>query len=165
MKDASTNENYWDYDSNANQKTVDGKLVSLFEKRYNSEKDSFLKNRYWFQTIKALFYQGDYEKTVTFFNKTQNDVPKNTLYYRALSYLAGINYKNKNYALSNYQYSIVFNKCPTMRIVTAYCFHPQEETDWNQSLAMAKTNEEKAALWALQGYYNDEVRSIEKFMI
>ena len=161
LEDASTNESYWDYDSNANQKTVDGMLISLFEKRYNSEKDSFLKNRYWFQTIKALFYQGDYEKTVAFFNKTQNDVPKNTLYYRALSYLAGINYKNKNYALSNYQYSIVFDKCPTMRVVTAYCFHPQEETDWNQSLAMAKTNEEKAALWALQGYYNDEVRAIE----
>lgn len=162
LEDASTNENYWDYDSNANQKTVDGKLISLFEKKYNLEKDSFLKNRYWFQTIKALFYQGDYEKTVAFFNKTQNDVPKNTLYYRALSYLAGINYKNKNYALSNYQYSLVFDKCPTMRVVTAYCFHPQEETDWNQSLAMAKTNEEKAALWALQGYYNDEVRAIEK---
>lgn len=162
LEEASTNQNYWDYDSNANQKTVDGKLISLFEKRYNSEKDSFLKNRYWFQTIKALFYQGDYEKTVAFFNKTQNDVLKNTLYYRALSYLAGINYKNKNYALSNYQYSIVFDKCPTMRVVTAYCFHPQEETDWNQSLTMAKTNEEKAALWALQGYYNDEVRAIEK---
>lgn len=162
LEDASTKENYWDYDSNANKKTVDGKLISLFEKKYNSEKDSFLKNRYWFQTIKALFYQGDYEKTVAFFNKTQNDTPKNTLYYRALSYIAGINYKSKNYALSNYQYSVVFDKCPTMRVVTAYCFHPQEETDWNQSLAMAKTNEEKVALWALQGYYNDEVRAIEK---
>ncbi len=162
LEEASTKPNYWDYDTNLNQKKVDNKLIALFEKRYNSENDAFLKNRYWFQTIKALFYQGDYEKAIAFFNKTQNDTPKNTLFYRGLSYIAGINYKNKNYALSNYQYSQVFDKCPTMRVVTAYCFHPQEETDWNQSLAMAKTNEEKAALWALQGYYNDEIRAIEK---
>lgn len=152
----------WSYDP-VPQKTFNNQnLIKTIENRYNTVSDKFLKNRYWFQTVKANFYSGDKQKTITFFQKTENTVPKNTLYYRALAYIAGINYKAKNYALSNYQYSQVFDKCPTMRVVSAYCFHPQEEKDWNQSLAMAKTNDEKAALWAIQGYYTDENVAIEK---
>jgi len=82
------------------------------------------------------------------------------LYYRALAYLAGIEYDQKNYAKSNYLYSQVFDKCPTMRVVATYSFHPQQQKDWKQSLAMAKTDDEKAALWAIQGYYNDEEKAI-----
>jgi len=49
-----------------------------------------------------------------------------------------------------------------MRVVAAYCFKPQENSDWIQSLAMAKDNEEKAALWAIHGFYGDEQKAIEK---
>ncbi|PWA06596.1 hypothetical protein [Flavobacterium psychrotolerans] len=154
--------NNWSYEPVAQKKFNDIKLIKAIEKRYNTVSDAFLKNRYWFQTVKAYFYSGDKQSTISFFQKTENTVLKNTLYYRALAYIAGINFKNKNYALSNYQYSQVFDKCPAMRVVAAYCFRPQENLDWNQSLAMAKSNEEKAALWAIQGYYGDEQKAIEK---
>jgi hypothetical protein len=49
----------------------------------------------------------------------------------------------------------VFDKCPELRVVTAYNFHPQEQVDFQASLAMAKTAEDKSALWALFGYYAD----------
>ena len=154
--------NNWSYEPVVPKKLNNKKLIKAIEKRYNTVSDPFLKNRYWFQTVKAYFYSGDKQNTISFFQKTENTVPKSTLYYRALAYIAGINFKNKNYALSNYQYSQVFDKCPAMRVVAAYCFRPQENLDWNQSLAMAKSNEEKAALWAIQGYYGDEQKAIEK---
>jgi hypothetical protein len=150
----------WNYESTPTYVTL--KDIKYLEKKYNSEKDPFIKNRYWFQVVKGNFYSDNQQNTIAFFNKTETSVPKNTLYYRAVSYLAGIEYKSKNYAKSNYLYAQVFEKCPAMRIVSAYCFHPQENADWNQSLAMAKTNDEKSALWALYGYYNDNKLAIEK---
>jgi hypothetical protein len=151
----------WNYDETVkNQVLSDSKWIKSLEKKYNDSKDSFLKNRYWFLAVKANFYSDKPANAITFFNQTEKAAPKNTLYYRALSYLAGIEYRQKNYAKSNFLYSKVFDKCPTMRVVSAYCFHPQEEKDWKQSLAMAKTDEEKAALWAIHGYYNDEEKSI-----
>ncbi len=154
--------NNWSYEPVPQKIFNNLKLLKTIENRYNTVSDPFLKNRYWFQTVKAYFYSGDKQSTITFFQKTENTVPKNTLYYRALAYIAGANYKNKNYALSNYQYSQVFDNCATMRVVAAYCFHPQEQLDWNKSLAMAKTNDEKVALWAIHGYYGNEEKAIEK---
>jgi hypothetical protein len=156
--------NNWSYDPIPQKTFNNPKLIKTIENRYNTVSDAFLKNRYWFQTVKAYFYSGDKQNTVAFFQKTENTVPKNTLYYRALAYIAGTNYKNKKYALSNYQYSQVFDNCPAMRVVVAYCFHPQEESDWNQSLVMTKNNNEKAALWAIHGYFGNEQKAIEKII-
>lgn len=162
VEDVSVVEKSWSYDPVVYKIFSDFEVIKEIENKYNTTKDAFLKNRYWFQTIKAYFYSNDKQKAIDFFNKTANSVPKNTLYYRAVSYLAGIHYKQKDYAKSNYLYSQVFDKCPEMRVVAAYSFHPQENNDWNQSLAMAKTNQEKAALWAVRGYYNDEQEAIGK---
>nr|WP_315151822.1 hypothetical protein [uncultured Flavobacterium sp.] len=151
----------WSYDETVKSQVLsDVKWIKSLEQKYNDTKDSFLKNRYWFLTVKANFYSDKPANSITFFNQTEKTAPKNTLYYRALAYIAGIEYRQKNYAKSNFLYSKVFDKCPTMRVVSAYCFHPQEEKDWKQSLKMAKNDEEKAALWALQGYYNDEEKAI-----
>ncbi|PJJ10454.1 hypothetical protein CLU83_3876 [Flavobacterium sp. 1] len=151
----------WGYDETVKKQVIsDLKWIKSLEQKYNETKDPFLKNRYWFLTVKANFYSDKPANGITFFNQTEKAAPKNTLYYRALAYLAGIEYRQKNYAKSNFLYSKVFDKCPTMRVVSAYCFHPQEEKDWKQSLGMAKTDEEKAALWAIHGYYNDEEKAI-----
>lgn len=162
IETVSVSEEYWGYDPVVSKSFTDLKIIKEIENKYNTTKEPFLKNRYWFQTVKAYFYSDDKQKAIDFFNKTANIVPKNTLYYRAVSYLAGIHYKQKNYAVSNYLYSQVFDECPEMRVVAAYSFHPQEESDWEQSLEMAKTNQEKAALWAVRGYYNDEEAAIAK---
>lgn len=162
IETVSVAEERWSYEPVVTKNFEDIKFINDLEKMYRKTNDDFLKNRYWFQVIKAYFYSSDKQKAIDFFNKTEASVPKNALYYRAVSYLAGIHYKQKNYAISNYLYSQVFDKCSEMRVVAAYSFHPQENTDWNQSLQMAKTNKEKAALWAIRGFYNDEEEAIEK---
>ncbi|MEN2415757.1 hypothetical protein [Flavobacterium mesophilum] len=162
IETVSIGEDYWGYDPVVAKTFNDAKMIQSIENVYNTNADPFLKNRYWFLTMKARFYSNDKQKAIDFFNKTESSVPKNILYYRALSYVAGINYKQKKYAVSNYLYAQVFDKCPELRVVTAYSFHPKNESDWNKSLAMAKDNKQKAALWAIHGYYKDEKQAIEK---
>lgn len=162
IETVSIGDDYWSYDAVVAKTFNDLKMIQSIENVYNTTSDAFLKNRYWFLTVKAYFYSSNKPKAVEFFNKTEKSVPKNILYYRALSYVAGIKYQQKKYSESNYLYAQVFDKCPEMRVVTAYSFHPQNETDWNKSLAMAKDNKEKAALWAIHGYYKDETQAIEK---
>lgn len=156
-------ETTWDYKyvSTRNQ-LVPNAVVTEFARKYNTIDDQFLKNRYWFQTIKAYFYSNSFPQCEGFFDKTQKNVPQNTLYYRALSYLAGMYYRNKDYAQANYLYSIVFDKAPQLRTVTVSSFHPQSEAEWEQSLKFAKNDKEKAAMWALLGYYADEKRAINE---
>lgn len=162
IETVSVNTDYWSYEPVVAKTFNDLKMIQSIENVYNTTADPFLKNRYWFLTMKARFYSSDKKKAIDFFNKTENSIAKNTLYYRALSYVAGIHYKQKKYALSNYLYAQVFDKCPELRIVTAYSFHPKNDADWTKSLAMAKNNKEKAALWAIHGYYKDEKQAIEK---
>lgn len=151
---------YWDYENRAIPQ-VTPELIRIMEQKFEQTRDEFLKNRYWFQTMKACFYSGSRSQTVSFFEKTKNSVPKNTLYYRGLSYVAGVYYKEKNYVKANYLYAIVFDKCPALRVVTAYNFHPQDQSDFNAALQLAQNNDEKTALWALLGYYADERVAIE----
>lgn len=153
----------WSYDPAQKPASItDNHLLKSIESKYRNHTDSFLKNRYWFLTIKSHFYSKNKEAAIKFFNSTHHLVPKNSLYYRALSYMAGIEYARKNYAKSNYLYSQVFDKCPAMRVVAAYSFHPQQQSDWKQALSMAKTPSDKAALWAIQGYYNDPEKAISE---
>ena len=162
IETVSIGDDYWSYDPVVAKTFNDAKMIQSIENVYNTLSDPFLKNRYWFLTMKARFYSNDKQKAIDFFNKTESSVAKNTLYYRALAYVAGINYKQKKYATSNYLYAQVFDKCPELRVVTAYSFKPKNESDWTKALAMAKNNKEKAALWAIHGYYKDEKQAIEK---
>jgi hypothetical protein len=111
--------------------------------------------------MKAYFYSTKRENGLAFFEKTEVKQPKNTLYYRALSYVAGIIGRSGNRAKSNYLYSQVFDKCPKLQTVALFCFTPKEEKDWNDAFKYAKNNDEKVALWAIQGYYTDEEKAIE----
>lgn len=141
---------------------VNAETTAAVKKLYESTQDAFLKNRYWFQTMKAYFYGTRRGDVITFFDNTEARVPKNTLYYRGLSYVAGAYHAQEDVARAGYLYSRVFDKCPPLRTVTAYCFSPENQTEFYDALALATTPQEKAALWALYGYHASELEAIEK---
>ena len=85
IETVSLGDSYWSYEPVVAKTFDDAKMIQSIENVYNTTSDSFLKNRYWFLTMKARFYSSDKKKAIDFFNKTENSVPKNTLYYRALS--------------------------------------------------------------------------------
>ncbi|MDI9309138.1 MAG: hypothetical protein QM535_02885 [Limnohabitans sp.] len=154
----------WNYDTDRMDpmNSMSLKQAQSIEKIYQLTKDSFLKSKYWILTMKSYFYSVNRSEAITFFNKTQAAVAKDENYYRGLSYVAGALYKKKMYANSNFMYALVFDNCPTLRTVATYCFHPQNDADFNQALALAKSNAQKGALWSLYGYYADATTAIEK---
>lgn len=158
---ASVSGNRWDYEETDKVRFQDLKWIQSIEGKYNATSDKFLKNRYWFQVMKAYFYSDKPENGITFFEKTNELQPKNILYYRAVSYLAGINSRLGNTAKANYLYSQVFDKSPKMQQIAVYCFSPKEQKDFDESFSFAKNKDEKIALWAIHGYYNDEEKAIE----
>lgn len=154
----------WDYktDTYSQSTKIKTSEVKKIEKTFNQTTDSFLKEKYWFLTMKAYFYSENQNNAIAFFNTTSSTIEKGISYYRAFSYVAGINYTQNKIALSNYQYAVVFENCPMLRKEAILNFKPQETKDFNESLKMVKNNEEKAALWALYGYYADPVEAISK---
>lgn len=151
---------YWDYKPQKRSK-VD--LPQSIKKNFDSvSNDAFLKNRYWFLTLRSYFYSDDPQKVISFFDETQAAQPKNSLYYRGWNYVGGVYKKNKNYAKANYVFAQVFDNAEGMRSLSNNDFKPQSETDFNQSLQLAKTPKEKIALWSVLGYYKDEFRSMQE---
>ncbi|GGZ20098.1 hypothetical protein GCM10007049_10810 [Echinicola pacifica] len=138
-------------------------LFEQIEKRFRTADHSFMKQRYWFQLIKAYFYSADKQGEIEpFFAATKDQMPKDDLYYQAMSYLAGAYYKQRDFVQSNVLYAEVFDQCTPLRKVALYSYHPQElEVFLQETLPQAKDNELLCALWALQGYYTEELPAIE----
>jgi len=146
--------------------------VSL-SKAFKKSRDPFIKQRYWFQLIRYAYFDelpalnadsssgADHSVLVSLFNQHQGSFPKNSIYYRALGYLAGHYYKRQDYAQANYLYSLCYNFSSEMKVPSKWSFHPQEEKDWAASLALAKNKEEKITLWQMMGIVHDENRAIE----
>ena len=137
-------------------------LLDALAQKYNSASDPFLKNRYWFQNLKALFYANKANEFEDFFGKTKGKEPKNTLYYRALGYLAAFRYEKGDYKKANLLYADIFDKAPALRTVATNSFHLESEEEWAKNLQMATTKDEKIALWTILGYFKDEERAIRE---
>lgn len=155
--------NYWDYDNRV-QLNADtdftGKVENLYKKQ-TSNKDDFFKNRMWFQVVRSKFYSSDRGSVIAFFNDTQKDQPKNSLYYQALSYVGGA-YKNlKNYEKANATFAQVFNQCKPMMPSALFDYKPLEAAAFKASLSQAPNQSVKEAMYALQGYYTNEFSAMQ----
>lgn len=153
----------WNYTSaRTSGRGVPRPLLDALAYRYEKASDPFLKNRYWFQNLKALFYANKSNEFEDFFERTKAQEPKNTLYYRGLGYLAAFKYEKANYKQSNILYAEIFDKAPALRTVATNSFYLESEEEWKGNLQMAATEDEKIALWTLLGYFKDEERAISE---
>jgi hypothetical protein len=155
----------WDYDSKKSKTlTIDTKqLNNELLKEFNQAKDTFLKQRYWFQLVRSFFYNEPSQKAIDFFESNEQSFYKNDMYYRTMAYAAGAYYKLKKYSKANYYYSKVYDGCDALKTIAHYSFHPQEESDWKATLAMCANNDEKATLWQMLGvFYADEIRAMKE---
>ncbi len=130
---------------------------------YKASKDNFIKQRYLFQLVRAFYFNKDYNNCTIVFETNASAFPKNTMYYRTLSYAAGAYKKLGKISEANYYYSLVYNNCDELKTTAHFSFKPQEEKDWQQTLTLCKTDDEKCTLWQMIGvFYKDEVRSISE---
>jgi hypothetical protein len=141
-------------------------LESTLLNAFDEETDPFIKERLWFQLVRYYYFMEGGEtvnaQSLAIFNKYSGQFPKNLTYYRAMGYVAGYYYHRKNYALSNYLYSLCYDYAYEMKIPSKWSFHPQEEKDWKATLQMAKTANEKITLWHMLGMQYDAGRAIKE---
>ncbi len=153
----------WNISSKKN-KSIDFDIAAYdkaLEKEIKLSKDGFLKERYWFQLVRSAFYNNSLPLVLDAFNRYEKTMPRNTIYYRCMGYVGGAYYKQKDYSKANYCYSRVYDSCNELKTATHFSFHPQEEKDWKNTLALCRNSEEQATLWQMLGvYYADEGRAI-----
>ncbi|HXB09911.1 MAG TPA: hypothetical protein VNW04_22460 [Puia sp.] len=152
----------WEQDSTKPRRPFNAtKLNQQLKTKLDTEKDPFLQERYWFQLLRSQFFNGTPQETLATFDTYNPKFPHNDIWYRCLSYTAGAYYKQKQYGRANYYYSRVFDSCAQLRTVAHYSFHPQEEADWQGTLALCRNSEEKATLWQMLGiFYSDPQRAM-----
>ncbi|SDH35552.1 hypothetical protein [Myroides phaeus] len=155
--------NYWDYENHI-AITASDRVVNEVESYYNklSKNDAFFTNRMWFQVMKAKFYSKDRASVISYFEHTANGQVKNTLYYRALGYVAGAYYQQANYAKSNLLYAEVFNAEPSMRQVALYNFKPLDNKQLQNVISSTNDKEVKAAIWAITGHYKSAAEAMKE---
>lgn len=162
----------WDYDASEYKKKENFKekyvaeLIENGEKMLDNPKSNFVKERYMFQILRLKFqqaqaYTGKYSECAEYYLAHETDFKvTNTIKYRALGYVASCYHKTGKYAEANLLYARIYDKCPEMRTVAQYSFHPMEEADFMKSLSLATNDREKATLWHLLGLYGDEGRAM-----
>ena len=157
--------NPWDYPDNKKDKPpYDAAVLNKkLEAGFNKSTEPFLKERYWFQLERSYFFNNTARQAIDFFIANEKTMERNTMYYRTMAYAAGAYYKLKKFSQANYYYSKVFDGCNELKTSAHYSFHPQEQSDWNATLALCKTNDEKVTLWQMLGiFYADEQRAINE---
>lgn len=163
--------NYWTAEDKPKAKAVPAALEHTILKAISTTGDLFIKERLWFQMVRYYYYQqkqdaGTYTAPAldlpAYFAKEEGQFPKNLLYYRAMGYVAGYYYQQKEFAKANYLYSLCYDYSFEMKIPSKWSFHPQNEGDWNGALQLAKNNAEKITLWHLLGTSQDEARAIKE---
>ncbi|MFN6037561.1 MAG: hypothetical protein ACK452_03765 [Bacteroidota bacterium] len=156
--------NSWAYygDEKPKPKKSTSEICKKLNLKYLNSTDPFIKKRYWFQWVRACFFNEDYKGTISAF-ESEKESEKNTLYYRSLAYYAGAYYKQGLFAQSNYYYSLVFENCDELKPVAHYSFKVQSDNDWTSTLSLCKNDQEKITLWQMLGiFYADELRSINE---
>jgi hypothetical protein len=161
-EDYSVNDQYYSWDK-VKPNHSPARLGPTLVNAYNNETDPFIKERLWFQMVRYYYFLDDPSsaKTVKLFDQFKEHFPKNLIYYRTLGYVAGYYYRQKNYALSNYLYSLCYDYTYKLKIPSFWSFHPQNESDWNATLRLAKTPDEKITLWHMMGVQYDAARAIK----
>lgn len=154
--------NYWNYDKRQ-QLQLETEKVQKVEKYYENlpQSDSFFKNRIWFQTMRLKFYSDDVLSAILFFEKTAQNQPKNTLYYRALHYVAGAYKAQGNYEKANGILAQLFDEFPLLQHAATFEYRPMTD---KQVKKMTKnlSEQKQAALWAMQGYYSNAMTAMQE---
>ena len=154
----------WEIDSTKPKPHFDAsQLNRQLSNQLTTATDPFIQERYWFQLVRSQFFNSGPEATIKLFDAYSAKFPHNNIWYRTLAYSAGAYYKQKQYSKANYIYSRVFDSCNELKTVAHYSFHPQEEADWQTTLALCRNTEEKATLWQMLGiFYSDPQRAITR---
>jgi|GEM_PF-1150856 len=143
----------WGYEPQKKQVYTGDVLIDELTKHYRESTNEIMKLKWWFQVVKAKYYSANSTSLIAFMQETSSSVPHGTYYYRALNYLGGVYYRQRNFPTANAYYAQVMAACPQLRFDALLSYHGLSENDFQYALNLLSTPAEKAAMWAMQGYY------------
>jgi hypothetical protein len=150
-------------DSNAE---LPRKLVDEAQRRSAAAPDAFLRQRYAFLVVRALFYCREWPELIAFADSHADSLaaPSLDLASRARYYVAGALARTDHRARANYELARVHASSQALAGTAAQDFKPMEEADWQDTLRLAKTPRETAELWRLAGVKTDGVVAAREIM-
>jgi hypothetical protein len=132
-------------------------------KDFVSCKSDFLKLRYGFQVARLNYALGKYADGIAFVEKNYPFTPEQGfMYFRTHGYEAACHVRLKNYPKANLWYARLYDLGETYKIEAYQSFHPQNDAEWAQTLALAETPRDKELLWHLFGVYADPIRGMQE---
>ena len=156
------NDYYWEAKRTLPGRETLGELEKQLRTGFEKSADQFLKERYWFQLVRYYFFY-DSERCISEFENYRSKLTPSTMYYRTMAYAAGAYYATGKFGIANYYYSLIYDGSSLLKTVAHASFHPQDESDWKQTLDLCKSKEERITLWQMLGIrYADEVRSMKE---
>jgi tetratricopeptide (TPR) repeat protein len=127
-------------------------------------REPFLAQRYAFQLVRLLFYQRRWSEVIEAFDKhvTLLAAPSVDLSWRARYYAAGALLRSGQRARGNLELARIHAGYAPLAGVAANDFRPMEESDWRESLRLARSTKEKTELWRLVGITRDGVVAMQE---
>ncbi|GAB3880781.1 hypothetical protein GCM10028825_00910 [Spirosoma agri] len=125
-------------------------LLTEVRARYGSASDSFLRERYAFQAVKIADQLGDYAQARTLFDQLVTPIARKTFISDwALCRHAGATLSLGDTARAIYEFAQVFDRCSSRRVQAEASLRIHGIRFREAALTYAKTNQEKAAVYAL----------------
>ncbi|MFW0715644.1 hypothetical protein [Pedobacter sp. N23S346] len=158
------NVNFDMWDPKPQDTTAMDELAKVAVKLTESEKDNFLKLRYAYQAERMFHYAGLHTESKNVYDKfIKTNKTKSAVKGWALALYAGSTRRLGNPEESAFLFSKVFATNPERRI-QAYKNYYYNSAPVNGALKYAKTNDEKASIWAINGFGNPDfnIESLNK---
>jgi hypothetical protein len=121
--------------------------------RFEQTSSHFVKLRYAYQMIRMAHYAGNWQYAVDLYNLLipRLDLQKSSIiYFWITGHVAGAMQKLGKYPEAAYRYSLVFSECASKRKQAWRSFLVRNDKDWNQTLLLCQSDEEKATLYAMR---------------
>ncbi|MCB0508903.1 MAG: hypothetical protein KDD21_11455 [Bacteroidetes bacterium] len=120
---------------------------------YANTKNADIKLRIAYQLVRLSHYGGFNDDAIRYFKTYVEPLKlKNLIYYYALEQKAGALFNQKKYAEAGANYASVFHHTPDRKLQCYASFRISNQMDFDKSIALCKTSDEKAALYVLRGF-------------
>jgi hypothetical protein len=123
-------------------------VLSDIKKQLETEKDTFLRQRYAYLLIRSLHYTGQYAEVLSEYTRLAPDIQqpdKEVAIWTGLLYAGALQHTGKR-AEAAYQFATLLAKTDTKKLQAQINFSIKTDEEWNALMALCKSEDEKALM-------------------
>ncbi len=141
------------------------KLLDTAAVKIKETKNLFFRERYTYQAIRLAHYSGQFQKTISLFEKYRKNFKKGSLmYYWSLADYAGAIRSIGNSARANIIFADVFDNCPSRSRQSVLSFRYWNDSLFTETLKQCKNDHDKVLVYTIAAYkaYSLNLEAIKK---